>query len=84
MNVLGIFKTVTDIVVSGAVGAIVGNAIKMSTPADLSQIQKIYLGIGTFALVSMVGTKTANYTTQQIDETVTQIKEIKNAPAKTN
>lgn len=84
MNILGITKTVSDVVVSAGVGAIVGNAIKASTPIDTKIVSKISIGVGSLVLSSMVGTQAANYTAEQIDSTVVQLKALKTLFKKKN
>lgn len=77
MNPLGIIKTVSDIVVSVGAGAVVGNAIKATTPLDLTLVKKISLGVGGFVLSSMAGSYASKYVTDQIDSTTNQLKELK-------
>jgi len=79
MNIaLKLLKTVTDVAVSMGAGAIVGNTIKQTTPADAKKYQKVAIGIGGFVLSSAVGSWASNYAQEQIDETVEQISELKN------
>lgn len=84
MNPTTIFKAVTDILVSAGVGAVVGNAIKVSTPANVNIAQKISIGVGSLALSGMVGSQTAKYTSEQIDSTVEQLKALKTLFQKKN
>lgn len=77
MNILTIAKTASEILVAGGVGAIVGNAVKATTPPGLKLPQQIIISVGAFALTGMAGKKSADYVTEKIDETVDNIKEIK-------
>lgn len=69
MKKLDIFKAAAELVVSVGVGTIIGNTIKLTTPADIHLIKKICVGAGAFALSGMVGDLAANHVSQQIDET---------------
>lgn len=77
MNPLGIIKAASDLVVSLGAGAVVGNAIKASTPANLKLIQRIGIGVGGFVLSSMVGAQAAKFANEQIDGAVEDLQEIK-------
>lgn len=77
MNPTGLVKFATDIIVSAGVGAVVGNAIKATSPLGMKTSQKIMVGVGSVVVSGMVGKNAANYATEQIEETITQIKEIK-------
>lgn len=77
MNPATIAKAAVDIIVSTGVGAVVGNAIKMSTPLDATITKKISIGVGGFVLSGMVGSHAAKYTGEQIDTTLTQVRALK-------
>lgn len=76
MSILGLTKAVTDLVVSAGAGAVVGNAIKATTPPDAKVLTKVSIGIGGFVLSGAVGQWAAKYTSDQIDGTVEQIKDV--------
>ena len=63
-------KTGVGFVVSVGVGAIVGNLVKSTTPADTSKIIKACIKVGGFVLSSACGEMASNYTDDQIDEAV--------------
>lgn len=73
-EVLKTAKQIVTIVVSAGVGAIVGNAVKYTTPPDMSFIKKLCVGAGTLVLGSMVSDKATEYTDRKIDETVEEVK----------
>lgn len=75
-EVLKTVKQVVTIVVSVGVGAIVSNAIKHTSPPDMSTIKKLCVGAGGLVLGSMVSDKATEYTDQKIDETAEQMKEM--------
>lgn len=79
---LGIFKTVTTLLVSTGAGAIVGNAVKATTPAEINTLNKVTIAAGSFALSGLVGAAASKYTAKQIDDTVTQIQALKQARQK--
>lgn len=74
---LEVIKLVTDAVVSTSVGMIVGNAIKATTPANLSVVRRVGLIIGGTVISSMVGDHGGKYVTDKIDETVTEYKKMR-------
>lgn len=76
---LPVLKTATDIVVSSGVGAVVGNAIRMSTPLDATTVQKGLIRVGGLALSSAVASATTKHTSGQIDSTIEQLKALKSA-----
>lgn len=77
MNPLTISKMIVGTVVSAGAGAVVGNAIKASTPADLKTTQKVSIAVGGFVLSSLVASVASKHTEAQIDETVSQIQQLK-------
>lgn len=76
---LKLLKTTTDLAVSIGAGAIVGNTIKQSTPADAKKYTRVAIGIGGFVLSSAVGSWAAQYANDQIDGTIEQLSELKDA-----
>lgn len=74
MNPLSLVKTVVEITVSVGVGAVVGNAVKASTPAGIHVVKRVAIGVGAFVLSSMVGDMATKYATDTIDETAGKIK----------
>lgn len=68
MNPLTVVRHVVGIVSSAGVGSIVGNAIKATTPDELSKIQKITIATGSIALSGAAGMHAANYVERQFDE----------------
>lgn len=76
MTKIEMIKKVGTLVVSVGVGAIVGNAIKATTPSSINTINKVCIGIGGFVLTSMVCGMATKYTEAQIDETVNEIKKM--------
>lgn len=68
MKKLDILKSVAGLVVSAGAGAVVGNAIKASTPEDIKNLNKVLVAIGGFALTGMVGEMASKYTAEQIDQ----------------
>jgi hypothetical protein len=74
MNPLSLIKTAVEITVSVGVGAVVGNAIKASTPANVLVVKRVAIGVGAFVLSSMVGDMATKYATDTIDDTAGKIK----------
>lgn len=77
MTPLTITKMIADVVVSAGAAAVVGNAIKASTPATLKTTQKVSIAVGGFVLSSMVGAAASKHTSEQIDTTLAQIQGLK-------
>lgn len=77
MNPIGLIKFAADIVVSAGVGAVVGNAVKATSPLTMKLPTQILVGIGSAALSGMAGSKASNYVSEQIDTTTDQLKELK-------
>jgi len=63
-------KTGAGFVIYVGVGAIVGNLIKSTTPADTSKIVKLCIKVGSLLVTGAVGDMAAKYTEEQIDEAV--------------
>ena len=76
MKKIDMIKKIGTLVVSVGVGAIVGNAIKATTPSSINTINRVCIGIGAFVLTGMVGGMAAKYTEEQINETVNEIKKM--------
>lgn len=77
MNILPIAKAASNIIVSMGAGAVVTNAIKSTTPADIKTFQKVTIGVGGLVLSSMVGEMASNYTSSKLDESVETVKKSK-------
>lgn len=74
VNKMNIFKTATGVIASASAGAVVGNAIKATTPIDIKTSGKVMVAIGGFVLTSMVGDFASKYTSEQIDDVVENLK----------
>lgn len=75
MKKLEIFKGIAELAVSVGVGMIVGNGVRMTTPADIHVVKKVFVGIGSMALSGMISDKAADYTSKQIDATAERVEE---------
>lgn len=71
MNILPLIKGATGIAASLGAGAVVGNAIKATTPEGLKRSSKILVGIGSVVLSGIAGDMAAKYIEQQIDSAAT-------------
>lgn len=70
---ISILKPVASIIVSVGAGAVVGNAIKASTPETAKTASKVLICIGGVVLSSMVGDMAAQYTSDQIEDVAEQL-----------
>lgn len=61
-------KQIGGIVIGLGVGAIIGNAVKFTTPSDLGRFMKACVGIGSFALGGLAADATVKYANDRIDE----------------
>lgn len=74
MNKLNLLKSTTGLIVSAGAGAVVGNAIKASTPEDVKTAGKVLIVIGGAVLSSMVGDMASKYTADSIDDVAEGLK----------
>lgn len=81
MKTVKILKGTLPVVASIGVGAVVGTILKSVTPLEASTITKVSFGIGAFVLTSMAGDAAATYTSNYIDETERQFRNLKDAVA---
>lgn len=63
-----IIKGGATVVASLGVGLIIGNAVQMTTPANLSLIKKGLVSVGSVVLSGMVADKASDYTSKSVDE----------------
>lgn len=77
MNILPIAKAASNIIVSMGTGAVVGNAVKSTTPADIKTFQKVTITVGGMVLSSMVSELASKYTETKIDDAVDTVKQSK-------
>lgn len=75
MNKLELVKTGIGLVVSVGVGAIVGNAVKATSPSDMKAITKFCVGVGSLVLTGLFGDMAAKYTGDSIDSVVNAVKD---------
>ena len=76
---LSIAKSATELVVSMGVGTIIGNAVKATSPANMNLVNRVFVGAGSYALGSLAGSMASKHTVDQLEQTVTQIKELQTA-----
>ena len=76
MKKLEMVKTAGSIIISVGVGAIVGNAVKCTTPFPVGAIKKFCIVVGSFVLSNMVGDKAVEYAEEKVDGAVDQIKQM--------
>jgi hypothetical protein len=76
INILGVVKNVAELAVSASVGVVVGNFVRATTPYDSGKVQKIMVGIGSYAVTGVLGDLSAKYITGQIDEYAARVKDI--------
>lgn len=67
-------KQIAGVVLTIGMGAIIGNAVKFTTPTSgIGAIKKLCIGAGTLALSSMASDATTKYVESKIDDTVTEV-----------
>ena len=74
MKKLDILKVAASLIVSVGVGAIVGNAVKSTTPVDVRKITKFCIGAGSAVLSAIAGDAASKYTEEKIDKAVDIVK----------
>lgn len=77
MNKLNIVKQAAELLVSMGTGAIVGNAVKLTTPAEVSKVQRVTIAIGSFALSAMISDAVGKYASNQIEQVAEQVSNLK-------
>lgn len=77
MDAIQTTKTITEFVGSIGVGAVVGNVIKSTTPANLKLVPKISVGVGAFVLTNVLGDLAAKALSNNIDEVVKGVRRLK-------
>lgn len=76
MNKLKLIKGAVGLITSLAVGAVVGNAVKMTTPPNINAISKVLTKVGGFMLGGALGAMASNYAEEQIDSAVENVREV--------
>lgn len=71
MNKIAIAKSVAGVITSLGAGAVVGNAIKATTPENLKTANAILVGVGSFVIGGMVADAASDYVKKAIDEIAT-------------
>ena len=66
MPILPIVKIIAGSLTSFGAGTVVGNAIKATTPANLTRINKIVVGVGSIALSAIAGNAASKYVEEEI------------------
>lgn len=75
MKDLKTVKTIVSVIVGASAGAVVGNIIKTTTPADVKVIGKVLTSIGGLVLSSIAGDMASDYCTKKIDEAVESVED---------
>lgn len=63
-----LIKFIAKCIISTSVGTVVGNAIKATTPTNLSAFNKVATVIGEFVLTSAAGGIVADYVVKEVEE----------------
>jgi len=74
MNILNVVTPVLALASSFGAGAVVGNAIKATTPDNLKIVSKVLVGIGGVVLASVAGDAAATYIDREIKNMATSFK----------
>jgi len=70
MKKLDIFKSLADLAVSIGVGAVVGNAIKATTPEDLRIYSRFAVKLGGVVISGIVVKQAQTFVRSEIDDVV--------------
>lgn len=81
MNPIVITKYALQFAVTSGVGTVVGNAVKNSTPEDVSRLTKISIRIGSIALASYAGALVAKHVEDEVDKAIESFRSMKNPPS---
>lgn len=74
MNKIEMLKGGTGLILSVGVGAIVGNLIKSTTPANTRYFTKACISMSALVLGDLLSEKAYNHAEKKIDDTAEQIK----------
>lgn len=72
-----LINTLISAIVSTGAGAVVGNAVKLTTPLTVTPLNKALIMVGSVTLSSLVGGQAAKHAVGQVNETVSQLKALK-------
>ena len=61
MSTFGLIKAVARLASSAVVSTVISNAVKMNTPKNINNLQKVLVGLGGFVLSSFVADQTDKY-----------------------
>lgn len=75
MTKLEMVKAGAQIVVSIGVGIVVGNVVKVSSPAGRNVLKNICVGVAGLVLSDMVSDKACSHVETKIDDVANQLKE---------
>lgn len=75
MNLITCIKSIASIGSSLAVGMLVGNAVKATTPKNIGKIMKTIIGFGSMVVASALSEIACKYTEDSIDKTVEMVRE---------
>lgn len=75
-NVVTISRFVTKTIVSSGAAAIVTNAVKATTPADITKLKKLSVAVGTMAISGLVAEHASKRVMKAFDDTVATIKDV--------
>lgn len=75
MTKLEMVKAGAQIIVSIGVGVIVGNVVKISSPAGRNVLKNICVGAAGLVLSDMISDQTCNHVETKIDAVADQLKE---------
>lgn len=75
-------KLISNLIITIGVGAIVGNAVKFTTPATIGKITKACVGLGTMVLGGLASEACAKYANEAIDEGAEIVRDFKAAVEK--
>jgi len=75
MDAVKFIKGAATLVVSTGVGAIVKNAVKATTPYDITRVSKIGVWVGAAVVSSMVADNATTYVKEKIDKGVQAVKD---------
>lgn len=62
-----VIKAMVGLAASAGVGVIVRNAVKHTTPLNVSRTDKVLIGVGSLAISGILSNYTISYTNDQVD-----------------
>lgn len=76
MVISGLVKEVGKLIVGTGVLTVVSNVIKTTTPATVSKIERVLIGVGTYAISSVITETVTTHVEKEINSITAEVKDL--------